>query len=73
MPGDAYQFDNKKNVHFFTIKVFLIGYTVAIVTCYARKTTTTCLEMIGYLCDTINQLRVITCILIFGNCLKQKF
>ena len=53
------------------LRFFLIGYTVAIVTCYARKTTTTCLEMIGYLCDTISRLRVI--ILIFGNCLKQKF
>ena len=37
------------------LRFFLIGYTVAIVTCYARKTTTTCLEMIGYLCDTISR------------------
>jgi len=34
------------------LRVFLTGYIVAMVTYYAMKMTTTCLPMIGRLCDT---------------------
>jgi hypothetical protein len=33
--------------------VFLTGCIVAMVTCYVKEMTTTCLPMIGHLCDTI--------------------
>ena len=35
------------------LRVFLTGYTVAIITSDAMKTTTTCWAMIGYLFDII--------------------
>ena len=34
-------------------KGVLAGVIVAMVTCYIRKITTTCLPMIGNLCDTL--------------------
>ena len=35
------------------LRVFLTSCTVALVTCYTKRMTATCLPMIGHLCDTI--------------------